>query len=276
MKPFQTLFAGLSICLLLGSSLSCSKEVYLATAMPIEVDGKTEEWDQDKMQYNSSTRLSYSFAKKDDRFYFLLKTTDQDRIGQFMRSGLEVWINPDGKRRKSYGVKYPLGMRAMMRQGGMGMGPQGGMPSANPGENRKRVLDRMTQDVMLVNFYESGREGIVYKKSDTEIPVEVEINLEEGPLFTYELSFPIEAVGGEAKKGLWRIGITTPQATDSGNVPAGAGGGRPGGGGMGRMGSASPGMGGGRPGGGMGGPGGGMRPSGMASPLALWTRVAVK
>jgi hypothetical protein len=213
-----------------------------------------------------------------------------------MTSGLTVWLDADGKKKKEFGIQYPIPRSEMMppgggKQGGRGERPGGEPPNMSGGFEKPGSFMGMgmpNKDSLIIIGPEKNKKHTL--GIDNEYGITASITRENGPLI-YDLTIPLErsddnpyAVGFKPGK-LIAIGIETAtsksrsKGRDEGDHPkrggdgdsfggSGGGSGPPGGfgdggdwGGDGDWGGGSGGSGGGPPGGGMGGgpPGGGGR-----------------
>jgi hypothetical protein len=100
---------GILLLLLIQGCKRDAEIMSLWRAQEIIVDGDGSEW-QDNVYYINEKSVSIGAKNDSTDLYLLLQTTDP-RIKQLiMRNGLTVWINAEGKKKKSFGIRYPLGL----------------------------------------------------------------------------------------------------------------------------------------------------------------------
>ncbi len=95
--------------LLWNLALAGEKEVtsqWRATA--IKVDGAGDEW-AESIFYLEKERLGFGVKNDSSALYLLLKFDRAIKM-QAMRSGFTIWFDPTGKNKKTFGVRYPIGM----------------------------------------------------------------------------------------------------------------------------------------------------------------------
>jgi hypothetical protein len=207
----------------------------------IVVDGSADEWNGLTAAL-TGVEVSEGIANDGERLYVCLLARDPQTREQILRRGLIIWFDPAGGTRKTFGIKFPVGVLEVAEgRSGMRAGRSTAKKAPEPIEivNRLEVLGPKKDD----------RRSLVL---DMVPGISVTIGQPEG-LLVYELSVPLErttdhpyAVG--AKPGsIIGIGLATPEQ-ERAIVPAESPG-RSGSGGRGGFG----GIGGGTVGGGMGG-----------------------
>lgn len=256
-------------------------QVYTPSSEMVTVDGDDLEWTQGEYLYDQDSKMSYAFRKSDTHLFLILRTNQRETLMQSRMSGIEIWVNSDGKKKRRAGVQYPIGMsgRRKMRQEAMGDNPAQARPEGQGRRGRQGGgrMEMPTQ-IKLMSLYGDEGEPIVAELGTIDKPILAQAQMHEDGFWVYELGLPLEAFprSGKGNKP-WRVGIENPDfempdREQFGNRPGGAGGG----GGMGRPGGFGP--------GGMGGPGGGMGQGGQAGgrgrfnpssmiPMSIWTKL---
>jgi hypothetical protein len=244
-------------------------------------------------------------ASNDDRFLHLTLTThDRGLYSLMFRRGLILWIDPDGGRHRTLGIRYPLGVedgpgRDFSRTGPARVERDGAtVPSRDP-----KPDDLVPPAQILEILRSDGEEPQRVLASDLPgFGLEI---VDGGDTFTYRLKIPLASVddrsigvgvrAGETVGVGWETekptteGPSTEGRGSHGGMGGGFGGGRRGGGSRGGMGGAmsgetdgdSGGGGGRRRGGDDGSPpdGQGGRGSGredhwrIAAPLKVWVKI---
>lgn len=110
-KPYIFL---LSILLfLLISPLLWSKDINLNsiwTKSEIVVDGKESEW-SGSIYYLEEQKIGLGLQNDTANLYIIVKATDRNTQLQIMRRGLTIWLDAKGKKNKTLGIHYPIGMQ---------------------------------------------------------------------------------------------------------------------------------------------------------------------
>ena len=175
--------------------------------------------------------------------------------------GWEIWAHPDGKKRRTYGLMYPMAIDRNPAQFGQGQGID---PKFFDQESRTTI--------QLTNLFGDERGAIQADLKQLDQPIEVQFQLADDGYWVYELAVPISAFPSpkKNKKGIWQIGITTPEAdppsdAGGGGMPAGS-----------RMDQLPGGMAGGPGGLGAGGGMGGRPSSFPPKGIRVWTKVIME
>jgi len=72
------------------------------------VDGKVDDWHGAKY-YLEDLYISAGLINDDQYLYVTMIAEDPMIRTQIMRQGLVVWLDPKGKKEKTFGIKFPLG-----------------------------------------------------------------------------------------------------------------------------------------------------------------------
>lgn len=229
----------------------------------ITMDGKGGDWLGAKYYFEDSA-ISVGLIN-DDRYLYVSMMTENPMVrAQIMRQGLIVWLDPQGGKNKTFGIKYPLGRQGEDQEG----------ERMDPGD----MMDEMTREEMMQKLQETmtelevlGSDEEVLGRMDIEDVRGIEVKMRNaGGTFVYELKVPLAsseeypfALGVEPGDFIG-VGFLSPKLQmlrpsgmrGGGRMPGGGGGMPPGGGG------------------GMGGPGmdGGMGRL-MPRELKIWAKV---
>jgi hypothetical protein len=226
----------------------------------ITMDGKSGDWLGAKYYFEDSA-VSVGLINDEQHLYVSMMTENPMLRTQIMRQGLIVWLDSQGGKSKSFGIKFPLGRQGEEQEG--------------KGIAQREMMDEMAREEMMLKLQETmtelevlGPDEQVLAKMDIEDAQGIEVKMRNaGGTFVYELKIPLATSEGYpfavgVKPGdMIGVGFLSPkmQMQRSSGM---RGGGMPGGGG---------GM------GGRGGKGGGMGMGGMSrqmpQELKIWAKV---
>jgi len=206
----------------------------------IIVDGESNDWIEN-MFYLESKKILLGVRNDLNYFYLGMLIEEPMLRAQMMRSGFILWFDPDGGKKKNFGIKFPIGLNPEDRE------------VLNPDENLKREgrdLDREQTQDRLREFFErthSELEILRTKKGTGErmslekakgIDVQVKAS---SSILVYEIKIPIK----KSKDHLYAVNVDLGDSfglcmeipkIKSGNMrpqgPPGMGGSTPPGGGM--------------------------------------------
>jgi len=216
-------------------------------AQPIIVDGQTEDW-AGRLYIIGDGPVSLGLANDRDNLYVCLLAEDNFLRAQIMMQGLTVWFDPQGGKKETLGLKYPLGR------------PRGGRPGPGPGQEPEGPdFDRLpAQPPAEVEIIRAGEKNPQKMSIAEARGIELRAVSSSG-LLVYELKIPLLrsadhpiAVGVEPGRSVG-VGFETGKADFGGmmgqgprGIPGGGSGVPPTGGGPGRGGRGGLGMGPGR------------------------------
>jgi hypothetical protein len=256
---------------ILGPEACRSYKTFLVESLPpvqpVIVDGRSDDW-SGNLYLLDDERISIGFLNDRENLYICLLAEDNALRTRMMQSGLTVWFDPTGGKKKALGIRILAGPHP------------GGGPMPKPEEDT-REMDASEDEPpggprSEIEIIDPESGGI--RKFDPEDAGGIEIKaVPSSGLYVYELKIPFVrsdefpiAVGASPGSTIG-VGFET-EKTDSGKRPG------PGDGGMGEGGGRPP-MGGGMPGGRgmpdggrMGGMRGGREPQ-MSRGLKIWVLV---
>jgi len=261
-RPRQ--FISLSFLLLFTFSLAGCKDIELKSTWPgreIKIDGKLDDW-ENVMLIIKDKNVTVGLANDENFLYLCLRSSEERTLRQAMLTGFTVWFDAKGGKHRTFGIKFPAGMR---REGL----PFMNRTSIQDPKVQQELIDASLKEVEIIG---PAKGEVARAANFRDQGIELDVGQIQGR-FVYELKIPLRktgdhpyAVGVQEGKPVM-IGFETGkidreklrgEMMKGGRPPGGDGmGGRMPGGGMG-------------PGGGrMGAPGG--RPE-MPEPLELWVK----
>jgi hypothetical protein len=280
MRSFQFLCAA-TLLLVAARPLAAPAHLTSAAASTITIDGLVDEWPQ--LEPLEETHLSAAAQNDGRNLYLMIATSDQARRRQLLAAGIIVWLDAEGGKKHTFGIRIP----GMLFSGALGgrRGPHNQMPPPDLGEARQAPA------LSYVEIVGPGKDDRRRLELDATRSIQAARSQTAGTL-TLELQIPLQrndatehAIGTRAGHVIG-LGLETPKIErPEGPAPgAGGAGGHRGGGMGGGFGGHGGGGGGGRGGmggmGGGGGRGGGPPGSGAqgdrferAEPLKYWTTV---
>jgi hypothetical protein len=242
----------------------------------VAIDGHPTEW-QGSTTYIKDEAVAIGVMNDSDYLYVSLSTSVRSLAAQILAQGFTVWLDGEGGKHKSFGVRCPIGFPPETKDRS-----QSGDTAGDREKFSDMIADRLESSAEQLEIVGPGKEDVT-RLLASEVPgLEIALGHQDGR-FVYELKAPLRsseehpyAIGLDEDRRSVGVGFETTEIemkdmADEG-PPAGRkpGGGRPGGGppGDGVPGGGMSGR--GRPGGGRGS-GGGL--GSMPERLELWAKV---
>lgn len=217
-----------------SSSSGSPDDKHYSTHLTPVIDGKMNEWGE-KLLYDNDTKCIYAIANDASALYIAIKASDRIQQMKIVQGGMEIWIDNLAKKKKSTGVKFPVGGGSMP------------MPTERTSGQDKDMRQQMKLKMLTMELtgFKEGLNGShnIY----SNVLVKPVIDWDDKDNMIYELAIPFTALDETVSANVNNISIGI--FINGLKMEQGSGGGPPGG----RM-----------PGG--GGPPGGMRPGGGRVP----------
>lgn len=144
----------------------------------IKIDGQSSDW-ENSLYYVSSSNASVGVRNDKDFLYICLITPDRSTQMQIIGMGLTVWLDSEGKGKKNFGIRFPLGRmsggRPVMRPGA----------NANP-EEMQRMLELAQRELEILASSEDQRHRLVVMQAPG---IGAKLGFSQGTL-VYELKVP--------------------------------------------------------------------------------------
>jgi hypothetical protein len=91
-----------------GLSLSAKDKVIdsMWVTSQMQIDGSDADWADGAFTFEKKKKVNYAFRNDGDYFFILFKFTDPEYLSSLNQTGLTVWINTEGKKKRNYGINF--------------------------------------------------------------------------------------------------------------------------------------------------------------------------
>ncbi|MCK4759246.1 MAG: hypothetical protein KAT69_04320 [Candidatus Aminicenantes bacterium] len=73
---------------------------------PVQVDGLSQEWNQDTFGSYKKAESDYGFMNSDNFLYVIYVFKNRRHLSSIRHSGFTIWFNTEGKKAKVYGINF--------------------------------------------------------------------------------------------------------------------------------------------------------------------------
>lgn len=231
----------------------------------ITIDGINNEWGN-STTFIKDENVLIGLMNDENYLYVSLISNNRFMWNRMTGMGFTIWFDPNGGKKKVFGIQYPLGLQEMGE-------PMVGFGESEQGrEKRRQLIEQSLKEIKFLGSKEDDWDRMLVSAA-SGVSAKVSDQRDSSGAFVYELKVPLRrseehpyAIGAEPGKAIG-IGFEM-QKFDREKMMAGREGGMRGDD-MGPPGGMRGGRG-GPPGGGMRG---GMRRPEMPKPLKIWTKV---
>ena len=146
------------------------------------VDGALDEWGG-SLTYVEGESVRMSAEPTDSLLYVAVSIQDRRLIQSIAKNGLIVWVDPTGKKQRTYGIQYPLGIQRQRAVQNAQRPSAGRQESSRP----KRGIDQVSLTELEIIRHDSTRNRIPAQFSSG---LRAKAVLSPGSLI-YELAIPV-------------------------------------------------------------------------------------
>jgi len=180
------------------NSFSTTRSGFINRYFTPQIDGEINEWGP-LLSYDRFTKCLYAIGNDTSSLYIALRAADRTQQMKILDAGLEIWLNTNGKKNKSIGVKFPLGT-------GAAAVVLGRVPGNESKEMRQQVRQQwMNMELTGFKYGLNGEQNIIADSS----PVKAVIQWDGKGNMDYELKIPFFSLDKTAATcpEKWYVGI---------------------------------------------------------------------
>lgn len=75
-------------------------------AAPVKIDGSFVDWAEVSLVYEKKVKVDYAFKNDAENLYVLFMFKDPKYLSSISSTGMMLWFNSEGKKKKNYGIKF--------------------------------------------------------------------------------------------------------------------------------------------------------------------------
>lgn len=147
----------------------------------VTIDGLDNEWNG--IRYLVDRKSVIIGLLNDENYLYILLSSQDPRIQQeIVRLGLTLWFDPNGGKKKTFGIHFPLGMLSLKT-------PDMEVTGRNMSQNLQDILEKSQNELEL---FESGKEHHYRISMDeaNQHGISAKMGISKGNLI-YELKIPL-------------------------------------------------------------------------------------
>lgn len=152
---------------------------------PVVINGYADEWPETFRYYDGNTMLQFAIANDTGNVYICLKANDANTQRNLIHAGLNIWLDPKGKKKELTGVVFPMRKEMAM--------PMQGQISQRRGMNEMKQQVLLSQNTLVVYGLAGTGKEIVPIKGNT-YGVETAISWDSLDIMVIEYKIPVAAL----------------------------------------------------------------------------------
>lgn len=151
----------------------------------VVINGYADEWPETFRYYDGNTMLQFAIANDTSNVYICLKANDAGTQRNLIHAGLNIWLDPKGKKKELTGVVYPMRKEMAL--------PIQAQSSARRGMNEMKQQVLLSQNTLVVYGLSGVGKEIVPIKGNT-YGVETAISWDSLDIMVIEYKIPVPAL----------------------------------------------------------------------------------
>jgi len=159
-------------------------------AVAPEIDGKVDDWTVEWLK-DPDNNFLYNVCNDEENLYIRLKISDGMTQVKTARFGLTVWLDPNGKRKRKLGLKYPTPEGRDFTQ----------IEKKEESPDDKRTLEQkridmkreLINDTEVLELFGIAEEKIISARLGLMNGIKVTIDMDDTGAYLYEAKIPFKA-----------------------------------------------------------------------------------
>ncbi len=185
--------AGLLWCVALATNVFAQGTENCPMGSVIQVDGQGGEWPMEWIA-NEDKEFSYNVCADDNNLYVRMKTRDEWARKKIAVFGLTLWMDPNGKKKKKLGLKFPTGTEGSERMLAVSQSNDMQKMSASERANfQKKINAEFIRDIELMEIIGLSDDPLTSTRSGITNGIKVAIAADEEDAYVYEAVIPFKA-----------------------------------------------------------------------------------
>lgn len=160
---------------------------------PLSINGFADDW-QAEMVYDIKSGIMAGISNDDRNLYVMMKITSPVLKQQILMTGMTLWVDPKGKKKKNKGLVFPM---KKLREGNRGMqGAANHSQVQKPGMNHlNNRFETGMEPMELINLLGEGTTEIANNIS--QLGINCMVRLSDNDDLLYEASIPLNRLFDE-------------------------------------------------------------------------------
>lgn len=161
--------------------------------MVVEADGKTDEWPLEWIDDDDKT-MSYNVCSDDNNLYIRMKTADDIVRRKIAIFGLFIWMDPNGKKKRKLGLRFPTGAEATERLNARkDTHDYSKLSSSEKAEIQKEMNKSLIANLEMMELIGLADEPLISTRSGITNGIKVALVANEEGAYFYEAIIPFKA-----------------------------------------------------------------------------------
>ena len=147
----------------------------------IKIDGNDEDW-KDQKYYIREKNITVGVMNDERYLYLCFYPTNRKLSELLLKQGLTIWFNGEGKKKKDFGINFPLGLKSVMKDRSK---TDSNFRDVEP-EMTEKMVEKMSTKLEILNSKKNDKKIV---EIDNLVGMEIALDIQKG-VFIYELKIP--------------------------------------------------------------------------------------
>ena len=159
----------------------------------VQIDGQANEWPMEWM-VDTEKKFSYNVCSDDNNIYIRMKTKDELIRRKMALFGFTVWMDPNGKKKRKLGLRFPTGIEAQERMVALRQtGDPNTMSAGQRADFQKEINKIFIRDVEVLELIGLADDPLTSTRSGITNGIKVAIAADDEEAYIYEAIIPFKS-----------------------------------------------------------------------------------
>jgi hypothetical protein len=169
------------------------KAVDCELASVVVVDGQAKEWPMEWIIDSDDPKFSYNICSDNSSLFIRARVKDESVRRKLAVFGFTVWLDPNGKKKKKLGLKFPTGTEGLEKMEQANKAAERNMSSGQRADFQKEVNRYFISDVEILELIGLSDNPLTSTRSGITNGIKVAIGSDEEDAYVYEAQIPFKS-----------------------------------------------------------------------------------
>ncbi len=178
---------------------------------PVNIDGSMEDWEEIELYSDKRTKTECALRNNNETLFILFVLKDRKYFSTIQSSGLTIWFNTEGTKKKNYGVKFLMNT-VPAADYIAGLEQQRGPLSE---EEKKKILENPSYVFHQAELIDKNKDALSQPERSKEAGKSIFRTGNQKGEMVYEFAIPLSLFPDSARGNILKVGFEWGGMTDA-------------------------------------------------------------